>query len=178
MTTDPETVADRLDDGRDADDGSDANPERRPTGDAMAASLLYDTGDLVDDDRDTHGDAVENQQHIARAWTWYLAGQGALEDDAAIHGDDVAAMMQLLKLSRHAVGGRDMDHLRDCAGYAAIGGACMVDRGAADLSEIERGAYEGAHLDADEGGEDDEEPRRPNATVRDPDDVLDGVSDE
>ena len=175
MTTDPETVADRLDDS----DDSDANPERRPTGDAMAASLLYDTGDLVDDDRDTHGDAVANQQHIARAWTWYLAGQGALAEDESIHGDDVAAMMQLLKLSRHAVGGRDMDHLRDCAGYAAIGGACMVDRGAADLSEIERGAYEGAHLDGDAGAEaEDDQPRRPNATVRDPDDVLDGVSGE
>jgi len=151
MTTDPETVADRLD-RNGSDEAAETEPgKERPTGDAMAASLLYDTGDLVDDDRDTHGDAVENQQHIARAWAWYLDGQGVLDADETIHGDDVAAMMQLLKLSRHAVGGRDMDHMRDCAGYAAIGGACMVDRGAAPLEEIERGAYEGAHLE--EGGE-------------------------
>jgi len=62
-----------------------------------------------------------------------------------IHGDDVACMMGRLKMSRHAVGGRDMDHMRDIAGYAGIGGACLVDRGEAPLSEIERGAYEEAH---------------------------------
>jgi len=116
-----------------------------PSGDSMAASLLADTADLVDDDRDTHGDAVENQQHIAQAWTWYLRGQGVLDSDTEIHGDDVACMMGLLKMSRHAVGGRDMDHMRDIAGYAGIGGACLVDRGEAPLSEIERGAYEEAH---------------------------------
>jgi hypothetical protein len=116
-----------------------------PSGDSMASSLLADTAELVDDDRDTHGDAVENQQHIAQAWTWYLQGQGVLDSDEAVHGDDVACMMGLLKMSRHAVGGRDMDHMRDIAGYAGIGGACLVDRGEATLSEIERGAYEGAH---------------------------------
>jgi len=111
----------------------------------MASSLLADTADLIDDDRDTHGDAVENQQHIAEAWTWYLQGQGALADGEQLHGDDVACMMGLLKMSRHAVGGRDMDHMRDIAGYAGIGGACLVDRGEADLSQIERGAYKMAH---------------------------------
>jgi len=111
----------------------------------MASSLLADTADLIDDDRDTHGDAVENQQHIAQAWTWYLRGQGVLDTDEEIHGDDVACMMGLLKMSRHAVGGRDMDHMRDIAGYAGIGGACLVDRGEADVSQLERGAYEEAH---------------------------------
>ena len=117
-----------------------------PSGDEMAASLLHDTAALVNDDRDTHGDAVKNQQHIAEAWTWYLSGQGYLGDEEIL-GDDVAAMMTLLKLSRHAVGGRDMDHMRDVAGYAGIGGACMVDRGEAPSDELERGAYEDTHLD-------------------------------
>lgn len=116
----------------------------------MAASLLEDTADLVDDDRDTHGDAVENQQHIAQAWTWYLQGQGVLGADEKLYGDDVACMMGLLKMSRHAVGGRDMDHMRDIAGYGGIGGACLVDRGAADLSQIERGACEKAQDVGDE----------------------------
>ena len=113
-----------------------------PSGDAMAATLLHDTGDLVDDDRDTHGDAVENQQHIAEAWTWFLRGRGRLADDERITGDDVAILMALLKMSRHAVGEADIDHLRDIAGYAGIGGACLVDQGEAPLEEIERGEYD------------------------------------
>jgi hypothetical protein len=136
MTTDPETVADRLDDDSDADDGSDATPERRPTGDAMAASLLYDTGDLVDDDRDTHGDAYENQNSIAKRWTLHLQDRGLLGEDERLYGDDVGIMMNQLKQSRHAVGERDIDHLRDMAGYAGIGAACMVKDGFADVSEL------------------------------------------
>lgn len=118
----------------------------QPTGDEMAASLLHDTADLVNDDRDTHGDAVENQQHIAAGWTWYLRGQGVLEADECIDGTDVAFMMALVKMSRHCVGTFDVDHLRDTAGYAGIGAACAVDRGAADRDELARGAYEAAHL--------------------------------
>ena len=121
-----------------------------PSGDKMASSLLADTADLIDDDRDTHGDAVENQQHIAQAWTWYLRGQAVIGADEEIHGDDVACMMGLLKMSRHAVGARDMDHMRDIAGYAGIGGACLVDRGEADVGQLERGAYEEAHDIGDE----------------------------
>ena len=103
-------------------------------GDRMAASLLMDTADLVADDRDTHGDAVENQQHIAAGWTWYLRGRGVLEDGEGLNGTDVAFMMGLLKMSRSVVGTFDVDHLRDTAGYAAIGAACAVDRGDADAS--------------------------------------------
>lgn len=119
--------------------------ETAKSGDELAASLLMDTADLIDDDRDTHGDAVDNQQHIADGWTWYLRGQGVLDGDESIHGDDVAAMMGLLKMSRHAVGTHDMDHMRDIAGYAGIGGACLVARGEAAPDELTRGACEDAH---------------------------------
>lgn len=118
-----------------------------PTGDAMAASLLTDTAALIDDDRDTHGDAVANQEHIASGWTWYLRGKGVIDSDETITGDDVAAMMGVLKMSRHAVGTEDMDHMRDIAGYAGIGGACLVSRGVADEEQLARGAYEEAHVD-------------------------------
>ena len=117
-----------------------------PSGDEMAASLLMDTADLVNDDRDTHGDAVENQRHIGAGWTWYLRGQGVLADDEEINGTDVAFMMALVKMSRHSVGSFDVDHLRDVAGYAAIGAACAVDRGDAEFGELARGSYEDAHL--------------------------------
>ena len=126
--------------------------DEQPSGDEMAASLLHDTAALVNDDRDTHGDAVDNQQHIAAGWTWYLRGQGVLDDDQAIDGTDVAFMMALLKMSRHCVGTFDVDHLRDTAGYAGIGAACAVARGDADVDELARGAYEDAHL-GEEGGD-------------------------
>jgi len=142
------------------------------SGDAMAAALLNDTAELVNDDRDTHGDAVENQQHIADAWTWYLRGQGLLDDGDAVMGDDVAALMTLVKLSRHAVGDRDMDHMRDVAGYAGIGGACMVDRGAAPADELARGAYESAHL----GEREDTPPESSTMADRIDDDTDDGAT--
>ncbi|WP_256394144.1 DUF6378 domain-containing protein [Natronoarchaeum rubrum] len=128
---------------------------KMPSGDEMAASLLLDTADLINDDRDTHGDAVENQQHIAAGWTWFLRGQGTLDDDERLTGTDVAFMMALLKMSRHSVGTFDVDHLRDTAGYAGIGAACAVARGEASLDELERGAYEDEHLPDDVGDGDE-----------------------
>lgn len=120
-----------------------------PSGDQMASSLLHDTADLVNDDRDTHGDAVVNQRHIADGWTWYLRGKGVLGSDESLGGDDVAAMMGLVKMSRHSTGEKDVDHMRDIAGYGGIGGACMVAQGEADLEQIQRGAYEDDHLDGE-----------------------------
>ena len=122
-----------------------------PSGDEMAASLLKDTADLINDDRNTHGDAVVNQEHIAAGWTWFLRGQGVLDPDEHLRGTDVAFMMGLVKMSRYCVGTFDVDHLRDTAGYAAIGGACAVENGDASIDELSRGAYEDAHL----GGRDE-----------------------
>jgi len=106
-------------------------------GDNAAARLLADVSRLVSDDRDSHGDAVENQEHIAEAWNWYLRGQGIIETGAAVDGADVARMMELLKLSRACVGSYDIDHDRDVAGYAGIAAACEVAAGAADADELE-----------------------------------------
>ena len=115
-------------------------------GDQMAASLLLDVADLITDDRNTHGDAVVNQEHIAAGWTWFLRGQGVLDADEHVSGTDVAFMMGLVKMSRYCVGSFDVDHLRDTAGYAAIGAACAVENGDASIDELSRGAYEDAHL--------------------------------
>jgi len=114
---------------------SDDN-SKLPSGDALASGLLADTADLVSDDRDTHGDAVENQEHIAEAWTWYLRGHGLLAEDAAVDGADVARMMQLVKLSRGAVGEYDVDHDRDVAGYAGIAAAVETVQGNATVEEV------------------------------------------
>jgi hypothetical protein len=110
--------------------------EPMPSGDELAGMLLNQVEGVVNDDRDTHGDAVENQQHIARGWTWYLRGQGVLAEDEELDGLDVAYMMGLVKMSRNAVGEFDIDHPRDIAGYAGIGGACKVAEGEASVEEI------------------------------------------
>jgi len=91
---------------------------------------------LVHSDEDTHGDAVVNQQHIAAGWTWYLRGLDVLDDDETVDGDDVAAMMAVVKMSRHVVGDKDIEHLRDVAGYSGIGGACMVADGDAEPEDL------------------------------------------
>jgi len=123
------------------DAGDYADEYESLTGDGAAARLLEDTARLVDSDRDSHGDAVENQAHIARGWTWYLRGQGVLGPGESLDGTDVAFMMGLLKMSRHSVGEFDIDHLRDTAGYAGIGAACAVFRGEAAAEDLEAADY-------------------------------------
>lgn len=129
----PETAIDHT-----TADLSDATDEAQSvaSGDAMARTLLEDAGQLVDCDRDTHGDAVENQEHISDGWTWYLRGMGVLADDQEITGGDVGRMMGILKMSRTSVGEYDVDHDRDVAGYAGIAAACEVSRGNSDASEL------------------------------------------
>jgi len=121
-----------------ADHTEDDEPTTRqmPTGDELAGGLLEDTADLVTESRDSHGDATVNQQHIAEAWEWYLRGHGVIDADASISGADVARMMQLVKLSRGAVGEYDVDHDRDVAGYAGIAAACETVDGNADVEEV------------------------------------------
>jgi len=111
--------------------GSDAEDR---SGDQLAAMLACDTAATIAGDRDTHGDAVQNQEHIADAWTWYLTDKL----DGELDGADVCAMMNLLKMSRSVVGERDLDHYRDMAGYSAIAAGCLAKRGGptpADLTE-------------------------------------------
>lgn len=108
-------------------------------GDAAAADLIADTARLVDGDRDSHGDAVDQQQSAAAAWSWYLRAHDKLAGDAELTGSDVARMMILLKLSRGACGAYDLDHDRDAVGYAGIAGACAVREGAADEADLVRG---------------------------------------
>lgn len=106
------------------------------SGDEAAAAIAQDVASLLTSSRDTHGDAVANQEHIAEGWQWYLDGQGKLTDDAEITGMDVGRMMPLVKMSRTAVGEFDVDHDRDVAGYAAIAAACAHERGLTTAEEM------------------------------------------
>jgi hypothetical protein len=123
-----------------ADDttADESNPRRTPPGDELASEAATDLAALLADSRDTHGDAVENQEHIAAGWTWYLRGAGYLAPDESLTGADVGMMMPLVKMSRAVTGTEDIDHYRDVGGYAMIAMACLIARGDADLSELER----------------------------------------
>lgn len=105
------------------------------SGDELSQLFAEDVGQLVASD-DTHGDAYENQDAIARRWTQHLRDKGILDEDERLCGDDVAIMMTQLKHARHAVGERDVDHLRDAVGYSSIGAACMLRDGFADEDEF------------------------------------------
>lgn len=112
--------------------------EPAQNGDAASAALINDVATLVDGDRDSHGDAVDQQETAADAWTWYLRAHGLLDPDESIEGSDVARMMALLKMSRAAVGEYDIDHDRDIVGYGGIAGACSVREGHADEDDLVR----------------------------------------
>jgi len=72
-------------------------------GDQAAADLIADVATLVNGDRDSHGDAVDQQATAADYWTIYLRSHGLLTTDAEVAGSDVARMMALLKISRGGV---------------------------------------------------------------------------
>lgn len=114
----------------------DTSESEERSGDDLAGALLQDTFETVTESRDTHGDAVENQEHIAQAWTWYLRGHGILAEGERVTGADVARLMQLVKMSRGAVGEYDIDHDRDSVGYGAIAAACEISAGTADVEEV------------------------------------------
>jgi hypothetical protein len=107
-----------------------------PSSDTIARRILTNTGQLVDQERDTHGDALENHRHIAEGWTWYLEAEGVLAEGAEVEPAHVARMMELLKMSRGAVGKVTLDHDRDTAGYAGIAGAIEVLEGEAEMDDL------------------------------------------
>jgi len=119
-------------------------PETRqmPSGDDLAAGLLEDTAALVSDDRDTHGDAVEQHRVAAELWTTYLRAEGLLSEKQALRTDQVTRLMRLLKISRVAVGSYSVDEDRDGAGYSAISVACAVYEGLAQPEDVTRGDSE------------------------------------
>ena len=82
-----------------------------------AGKLAAEVGSILSERNGTHGDPVENHDHIASMWTAYLGDVLG----RPINGSEVADMMILLKLSRKKVGGMDIDHYQDAIGYAAIG---------------------------------------------------------
>lgn len=101
-------------------------------GDEIASEVLHDVANLINDDRDSHGDAVRQHRVAANLWTAYFQGIGLLQPDQSIDSDQVARCMDLLKTSRSAVGEYDIDSDRDGAGYSGIAAACSLAEGKTD----------------------------------------------
>jgi len=89
-----------------------------------AGELLEDAADTVTQDRDTHGEAVENHEHIADFWTTLF--EGKLKEGEEIEAHEVADAMVLVKLSRRYTGELTRDHRKDIAGYTGIAWACEM----------------------------------------------------
>lgn len=94
-----------------------------PPNDQVAADIGAEAAATVLS-RDSHGDAVENHEHIASLWSAFL--------DHEVEAWEAAAMLSLVKLSRAKTGQLRRDHLVDLAGYSGIAWACAVATGQAD----------------------------------------------
>ena len=78
---------------------------------------------LVGGDRaETHGSMWENHENIARLWNGYLHNKGT------ITAEDVASMMELLKIARRKLGTFNEDDYVDGAGYAAVALECAEEQ--------------------------------------------------
>lgn len=99
-----------------------------------AASILESAGKLVSGDRqNTHGDKLQNHKAIARIWSAYLENiVEAGRDPRRLTGEDVANMMEGMKIARRINGDFNLDDYLDGAGYAAVAGECAAaERGIA-----------------------------------------------
>lgn len=89
------------------------------------AECLEEAGTLVRFSRATdYGDANENFSRIAALWS----SIGIQRNGEQIAGSDVALMMILLKVARHAGNPKD-DNWVDIAGYAALGAELDANEG-------------------------------------------------
>jgi hypothetical protein len=86
-----------------------------------ASEIATEAARLVSGDRNqTHGDKATNHGNIAALWNAYL---GIRRDPVApLSGEDVALMMNLLKVARTQTGGLNVDDFIDGCGYMAIAG--------------------------------------------------------
>ena len=71
---------------------------------------------ICNDRQDVHGAPEDTHQLIADLWGYYMAAR-RIESPTA---QDVAVMMVLFKLARHAMNPNHADNLHDAVGYAAI----------------------------------------------------------
>ena len=88
-----------------------------------ASQLASEAARLVGGDRNaTHGDALQNHAIIAAAWNGYLSARRVAGKPEELNAEDVANLMECLKIARRLSGAFNADDYIDGAGYASIAG--------------------------------------------------------
>ena len=85
-----------------------------PAKQALERALALVSGDRAK----TYGNMWENHENIAQLWNGYLYNKRYLS------AEDVANMMELLKIARRKLGGFNEDDYTDGAGYSAVALEC------------------------------------------------------
>jgi len=92
-----------------------------------AHNLLLEVAGLISGDKAVeHGEMFALHSAIAQLWTTYLTA--ANKAAVSVEPEDVASLMELLKIARRVHGEKKRDHYMDAAGYAAISYAVAYDR--------------------------------------------------
>lgn len=88
-----------------------------------APDILTTAAKLVGGDRErSHGGKATNFASIAAVWNGYLLARGTNGKSYMLSGEDVANMMELMKIARRLSGSFNIDDYIDGAGYAACAG--------------------------------------------------------
>lgn len=100
-----------------------------------AADILNTAAGLVSGDRaSSHGDKLTNHVCIAEMWNGYLRARQAVGRPAALDAEDVANLMECMKVARRLTGNFNVDDYVDGAGYAAVAGEVRARMNGADAS--------------------------------------------
>ena len=92
---------------------------------AVPAKQVLETAlDLIGGDRAAdYGSMWENPQNIAQLWNGYLYNK-----DGPLTAEDVANLMELMKIARRKSGTLKKDNYIDGAGYAAVAFECAQEQ--------------------------------------------------
>lgn len=90
----------------------------KPSRQVLATALNLIGGDRATD----YGGMWENHENIAQLWNGYLHNM-----DGFLSAEDVANMMELLKIARRKLGTLKKDNYIDGAGYAAVAFECAKE---------------------------------------------------
>jgi hypothetical protein len=82
---------------------------------------------ICQDRQDVHGNPEDTHALIARMWNLYAAARGN-GGAKKLSPQDVAVMMVLFKIARHAMNPTHADNLHDAIGYAAIAAELSVQK--------------------------------------------------
>lgn len=88
-----------------------------------AVEIATKAAEIVGGDRQkTHGDKVKNHAAIAQVWAGYFRARAISGKYYEIGAEDVANLMELMKVARRLNGDFNPDDYIDGAGYAACAG--------------------------------------------------------